>query len=476
MKKLLQIWKESFLFTIFSFISARLLSTVKTAVLTSFLWQCKTWINRYIIESRPVQYLIDPTHLTNAWYSSAFYTGITHGLRRLGNMIPQPLLPWNSFFPGLFLTAMLFIPYTIWSDTFATTSFFLLSLFYFAHHAQNRSGIAFALVSLILLFFWGLLVLAVPYQAARSMTSLLLGISFFFLISFSVRSEKDFNSILACFYLLLCTLCALGLLLRFPYTFPAHATLKDGVSFGEVILLLFPFAFIFPLTFSSKSRRALYIILLLLQAFTTITATQSKAAFIGFSVELLLLVLFLDFRYLPFLLFLGPVMTRTALTNLSQMWQHSGGYGNFFANLAAAFRNFWLNGFGVNRDVFLDIYHSTAFSAQAQDWLPDVAHISISPVYFTLLLDAGALILVVFLTYILRLAHSALTSLFTAPKKYKIYFAAGFATLIGISVSSMLESTLFAPRTLLLYWGTLGMLRAARKIRFEIDSPLEKNT
>ena len=83
-------------------------------------------------------------------------------------------------------------------------------------------------------------------------------------------------------------------------------------------------------------------------------------------------------------------------------------------------------------------------------------------------MDIGVLFIIVFMFYILRLAHSTLTRLFTAEKKYKRFFAAGLAMLIGISVSSFMEATMFSPRTMLIYWGMLGILRAVRTMSFGV--------
>ena len=51
-----------------------------------------------------------------------------------------------------------------------------------------------------------------------------------------------------------------------------------------------------------------------------------------------------------------------------------------------------------------------------------------------------------------------------------IYLIA-FAMLIGISLSSLVESTFFSPQTLLTYWGMLGMLRSARILRYVDERP-----
>ena len=116
----------------------------------------------------------------------------------------------------------------------------------------------------------------------------------------------------------------------------------------------------------------------------------------------------------------------------------------------------------------MDIYHSTALDAETGHAILDIPYVQISPIYFNLLIDAGAIVLFGFLYYILRLAHSALTSLFTAAPEHRPVFAAGLAMLVGISVSALFESTLLSPRALIAYWGMLGILRAMRVIKFDV--------
>ncbi len=448
-------WRESFCFYLFFHLWPLLLHRFIVLLRTGFWGTCWTWFDTRIRQSRPVQFFLNPRHLADAWYASLFYQKSSHQLQHLGWHTPTATLPWNTGYLGAALLFALLLPARISSTAYLFFSFLLLSLFYFSHHCTCRQGTVFALAQIILGLFWGLSALAAPPQAAESLGHLLLGIGWFFLVSFSVRTEKDLTCIIHFFYLLLCVLCALGFLQRVLLGSTASATFAHGVAFGEIIVLLFPLAFIYPITCSFGPRRILYLALLLTLLFLTVPATGSRAAFIGFYTEFFLLILFLNRRYLWFFLILIPAVSMTALKGLAALWAQPRVYGNFFENLYHAFQNIWNHGFGVNRAAFLDLYRSAAdIAAVAHNTAP-----AISPVYFTFLMDAGALLLLGFLTYLLRLAHSTLLSLFQTKTEYKPYFAAGISTLIGISVSSLLESALLSPRTLLLYWWVLGLVR-----------------
>lgn len=78
--------------------------------------------------------------------------------------------------------------------------------------------------------------------------------------------------------------------------------------------------------------------------------------------------------------------------------------------------------------------------------------------------------LIGFMIYVLKVAHSAFTSLLVGEKKYKKFFAAGLAMLVGLSVSSFFETTIFDARTMLVYWAMLGILRAVRSMNLSESS------
>lgn len=464
---LLRLWQDSQVRRLFAWIAHTLPSRARALLKNSLLWELWLWVDSHIVQSRAVQLVIDPVHLTNAYWASAFHKTSALLIRKLSLHTPKALLPWDSLCIGGFLATMLLIPDSFYSDLLLLCLFLLPAIFYFSHHSQIRTGIFFALVNLVLLLFWGLLALALPGQAVHSMTYLLLGIDFFFLVSLAIRSEPDFVTTLRCIYGILLLLCGVGLWQQDVSGTIAHATFPDGIAFGEIIVLLFPFAFIAPMTFTSKSRRIIYLLTLLLLTFSVVTATHSRAALIGFSVELLLLILLIDWRYLPILLVLAPAMTDTAVENILAMWTLPKSYGSFAANLFYSFQDFWKNGFGITQSAFLDFYSTTALHAPTGQGIQ--LPIAISPVYFSFILEFGLLVLFLFLVYLLRMAHNTLTSIFTAPKEFRSYFAAGFAVLLGISVSSLLESTFFSPRTLLVYWGMLGLIQAVRILRYGID-------
>lgn len=462
MKVLKRIWQSS----LSRKLCRQILAQGKLFYRRSFLRQAILFTDKHIINSRLVQYFLNPAYLTNAWYQSVLYQKGTLGLYKLSARIPKSSLPWNSLCVSAFLAAVLFLPHTLHGSTLLLCLFLLPTVYFISHHAQTQTGIDFLLLSTLLLVFQFLLVLALPPKTSEPLSFLLLGIAFFFLVSFAVRTPEDFEKNLWCIYCILLILCTAGFLQQNLLKETAHATLQNGVALGEIIVLLFPFAALAPLSHTSPTRQLFYLIPLLMLTFTAVTATQSRAAFIGFSAELLLLILLINWRCLPLLLVLAPTITNTAVANISAMWAPSGNANGSLFSLIATFQEFWRNGFGVNQSALLNFYQGTALNTEVGPYLSGTGSL-----YVRILLELGLLALFGFLIYLLRIAHNTLTSAFTAEKGLRKHFAAGFAMLIGISLSSLVESTFFSPQTLLTYWGMLGMLRSARVLRYVDENP-----
>lgn len=144
---------------------------------------------------------------------------------------------------------------------------FCPAIFYFSHHTRYRTGIVFAFVNVTLIFFWILAAFAVPMQAVRTLTYLLLGIDLFFLISFSVRTEQELLLLLQVFYFLFCGLCAVAMVQSCVFKVSPSGTMQDSAAFGEIMVLLFPFSMVYPSALKSRKRRALYFAALMIPAY-----------------------------------------------------------------------------------------------------------------------------------------------------------------------------------------------------------------
>lgn len=470
-KELAQIYKNSFLYEIILWISSTLLPRLKYDFLHSRTLILITWFEKNIINSKYLEFFFNPNKVTEAWYASAFYKYTTFGIRRLAFYIPRASLKFHPFYLGFFLLFVLLFPSSIWENYYMIPAFGFIAVLYISHHATQRTGIIFMLINMTIFLFIGIMSMSIPFAACRTLSYFLLAVDLFFLISFAIRTQEDLDNILMFLFVAMVTLCIIGMVQEFSkntFNLPITGVFGDSLIFSEILILLFPFAFVYPSTIESGIRRFLYSVLVMSVSFWVISATQSRSAFIAYFVELLIVIILINRRYIPIILFLAPTFTARVIENITKMWQTESASGNFFQNIVATLTNFWKNGFGVSTDNFVNMYSSTAGHYNEQRAMISVPNFHINAIYFNILVDIGAIVMFIFMFYILRIAHSSLTCMFRATQKQKVIFAAGLAALIGISVSSMLESNLFEPRVLIMYWSMLGLLRSGRVIRLGV--------
>ena len=449
-------------------IFTRFFPALKRAVADSFAFRLWLWFDRVVLNSAPVKLFFDPEYIADIWYSSYFYKRTTLLIRKASAYIPKASIRFDSVYIGIFLVVLMLVPKGLWSDMFWIPLFAALALFYISRNIRNRMGVVFVIVNIILLLFLVLLELALPYSSVISIVYMLMGIDLFFLISFSLRCEEDLKNVTVLLLAAASALCCIGFMQNKIFGVAASASFADGVTLGEILVLVFPFTFIYPLQFERNPRKSLYAAFIFIAFFNAITATRSKAAFIGFLVELAILIL-TDLRYIPFLLLLIPFGLGSLAENFGRTIYSAATHGNIINNVINLFMRVWNYGFGVNSERIMDIYGAAGLRAVPEGSMIKLPYVNISPVYLNVVIDIGAVVMFGFLAYMLRLAHSALTLLFVGDKKYRRYFAAGLATLIAVSVSSFFETTIFESRTMLVYWAMLGILRAVRIMSFGIS-------
>ena len=83
-----QQWRESCLRHLFFLLRHTFLPYLASLFFSSFLWKGYCFFDSRVLQSRWVQYLLNPAYLTNAWYESAFYRRGTRQLRHLSLITP----------------------------------------------------------------------------------------------------------------------------------------------------------------------------------------------------------------------------------------------------------------------------------------------------------------------------------------------------------------------------------------------------
>lgn len=468
--KIIKVYKNSFLYEIISFILSVILPRLRRDFITSRAVKIYEWLGKNVIDNKYLELFFNTKKVSEAWYASAFYRYTTYGIRHLAFYIPKSKVKFKPYFLGLFLLFILLYPDSWhWDNFFAVPVFLVISILFVSRYATERVGVIFILINIIIGIFEGLLIMSVPIGAFKTISYFMLAVDVFFLISFAVRNQEDLEVLFLSLFVAQIVLCGIGIIqLVLDGDGGVTGVYDNTLVFAEILLLLFPFSFVYPLTLKSKLRSVLYSAIVMLITFIVITATQSRAAFVGFFVELLIAILLIDRRYIPIILFLAPTFSGTVIKNIVAMWSSDRTYGNVFENLIFSLRNIWVNGFGVNTQNFVNMWSNATLKYNEQKALLVVPGVHISAIYFNILVDIGAIIMFGFMYYTLRIAHSSITCMFGATAKQKIVFAAGLAALLGIAVSSMFESNLSEPRVLIMYWAMLGILRSGRIIKLGV--------
>lgn len=470
-KTIVSVYQNSLLYEIILWLTKSLTPKVKHAVMSSKTISLINWFEKNILNNKYLEIFFNTKKVGEAWYNSAFYQYTTFWIRRMAFHIPRLRVKFHAFYIGIFLLLVLLFPAALWENFYMVPAFFCVSVIFICQNSRQRTGIIYILINIIISLFIALMLISIPTAACKTLSYFLLAVDLFFLISFSIRNQRDLEHILMYLFLAIVVLCTIGIIQA--ASLQGHNNAITGVYgdpeiFAEILILLFPFAFVYPITLNSKPRRFLYSILIMAVSFWVITATQSRAAFIAYFVELVIIIILIDRRYIPMILFLAPTFSGRVINNIISMWTYESSDGNFFENIIRALRNFWVNGFGVSTDNFVNLYNSTALHYGEQQAFINVPNFHISAVYFNILVNIGAIVMLGFMYYILKIAHSSITCMFRATPRQKIIFVAGLAALLGISISSLFESSLFEPRVLIMYWAMLGLLRSGRIIRLGV--------
>ena len=442
---------------------------VKDKFFNSFIFKAWSWFERVICDLKIVKFLFYTQYTAEVWYKSRLYTRMTARAEKISGKFERTYISFDIIYTALFTGAIILIPDLIWNTWFWGTSLAALMLFYLSHNITNRTGTVLFMVNSLIFIFVILIELAFPHRAISSLVYMLFGIDFFFLVSFSIKNFDDLEKMLFVMFCICSTLCTIGFIQNNIWNIPAHGGMADGVSFGEIVVLIFPFSIMYPMEFVRGKRKYLYMGFIFIIAFNAVVSTRSRAAYIAFLIEMTILML-TNKKYAVFIILLIPLGLGTLANNLRYTVQATAMHGNAINNVINLGKKVWDLGFGVDKDKFIAIYNSANPNFEGGGAFYNIKKMNLSSIYVNFIIDTGAVMLIGFMIYVLKVAHSALTSLLVGEKKYKKFFAAGLAMLVGLSVSSFFETTIFDARTMLVYWAMLGILRAVRSMNLSESS------
>lgn len=467
--KIKRLYNESYLAYIINILINRIVPYIKKNFFESCIFRLWLWFGRVVLNLKPIKFIFYTQYTAEVWYKSSLYTRMTARAEKISGKFERTYISFDIIYTALFMGAIILIPDLIWNTWFWGTSLAALMLFYLSHNITNRTGTVLFMVNSLIFIFVILIELAFPHRAISSLVYMLFGIDFFFLVSFSIKNFDDLEKMLFVMFCICSTLCTIGFIQNNIWNIPAHGGMADGVSFGEIVVLIFPFSIMYPMEFVRGKRKYLYMGFIFIIAFNAVVSTRSRAAYIAFLIEMTILML-TNKKYAVFIILLIPLGLGTLANNLRYTVQATAMHGNAINNVINLGKKVWDLGFGVDKDKFIAIYNSANPNFEGGGAFYNITKMNLSSIYVNFIIDTGAVMLIGFMIYVLKVAHSAFTSLLVGEKKYKKFFAAGLAMLVGLSVSSFFETTIFDARTMLVYWAMLGVLRAVRSMNLSESS------
>ena len=325
----------------------------------------------------------------------------------------------------------------VWKKSFFYKSLFFYVIKFLRFISQKGLSVKIRHVCIIVLYL-----ICFPDISLDLSLSLVFGIMLFYIVSSVLKSNNDLRKIFSFIYISAVILCLYGFFI-------------NSVLIGELLIMIFPFAFLYSVEFNNGIRKYIYLSFIFISCINIIPSFKIKGVIIGFIAEVIVLI-FTNIKYIPLLLMLVPLGLTSFINNIKDTWSAALNYGNLLNNIIAISQKVWNNGFGINRRKLMEIYYINENTDKN----------SLSLIFS----DFGSLILIIFLVYILRIARSSFTSLFSADKEYKKIFGAGLSFLVGVSVLSFFEELFLSSRIMLVYWVIIGILRAVRRMNFTSPS------
>lgn len=332
MKKIKDLYFESFLSYIILMFKDKVIPYVKDEFFNSFIFKAWSWFERVIFDLKIVKFLFYTQYTAEVWYKSSLYTRMTARAEKISGKFERTYISFDIIYTALFTGAIILIPDLIWNTWFWGTSLAALMLFYLSHNITNRTGTVLFMVNSLIFIFVILIELAFPHRAISSLVYMLFGIDFFFLVSFSIKNFDDLEKMLFVMFCICSTLCTIGFIQNNIWNIPAHGGMADGVSFGEIVVLIFPFSIMYPMEFVRGKRKYLYMGFIFIIAFNAVVSTRSRAAYIAFLIEMTILML-TNKKYAVFIILLIPLGLGTLANNLRYTVQATAMHGNAINNV-----------------------------------------------------------------------------------------------------------------------------------------------
>mgnify|MGYP004535434087 FL=1 len=116
MKKIKEIYLESYFAYLIETINKRYVTEIKNIFFESLFWKMCVWFTENVMNSKIFRLFFDMEYISEIWYKSYFYKSMTYRIRKLSFKLERSNFKFNSVFIGIFLAFILIIPNNYWSN------------------------------------------------------------------------------------------------------------------------------------------------------------------------------------------------------------------------------------------------------------------------------------------------------------------------------------------------------------------------
>lgn len=118
MKKIKDLYFESFLSYIILMFKDKVIPYVKDKFFNSFIFKAWSWFERVIFDLKIVKFLFYTQYTAEVWYKSRLYTRMTARAEKISGKFERTYISFDIIYTALFTGAIILIPDLIWNTWF----------------------------------------------------------------------------------------------------------------------------------------------------------------------------------------------------------------------------------------------------------------------------------------------------------------------------------------------------------------------
>jgi putative inorganic carbon (HCO3(-)) transporter len=389
---------------------------------------------------------------------------------------------------GLFLTAMLCIPYDVWSNSYGLIGAGAVFALYYLWAAPRRLSSLIKISELGPLYFIFLIVVVISFFFSEHPGLSLRFILFHFtsvLIVLYMLSIKDLKQLKTILYFV-----AVGLFIASCYgcyqiatgvkylAYQLDAVLNPGIKgriysffdnpndYASYYVMLLPFVFALLITAKKLLAKA-FCLLTIGISIVAVGATYSRGCWLALILAIFIFALLVNWRSVFVLILLGlaavPLLPDTIVTRLSTIGNKDDTSFKYRLNIFESFlrllKDYWKTGVGLGTDVTFKLLHDYPpmpdghFALHSHNnYLQMCSEIGI----------IGTFSYVAVLLHKLRCAAAAVQA--GINRDLKIVLSAAVGAMCGIMVAGLMDYTWYYPRTMFYFWFLFGVLALCLKL------------